>query len=117
MFQNRLILIIRVFFEFTDGRIDFEKCQFWSIFWTDFFQLHLYASIYGNPPFSIYNIFSMTVLQIELVLKFLQKAALSLREPYYLKAPSAKLSGKDRVKSSINLRSKNPVIPIFFKFS
>jgi len=31
------------------------------------------------------------------VLKFLQKAALSLREPYYLKAPSAKLSGKDRV--------------------
>jgi hypothetical protein len=30
-------------------------------------------------------------------LKFLQKAALSLREPYYLKAPSAKLSGKDRV--------------------
>ena len=34
--------------------------------------------------------------QIELVLKFLQKAALSLREPYFLKAPSAKLSGKDR---------------------
>ncbi len=30
------------------------------------------------------------------VLKFLQKAALSLREPYYLKAPSIKLSGKDR---------------------
>jgi len=29
-------------------------------------------------------------------LKFLQKAALSLREPYYLKAPSIKLSGKDR---------------------
>ena len=34
--------------------------------------------------------------QIELVLKFLQKAALSLREPYFLKAPSVKLSGKDR---------------------
>ncbi len=34
--------------------------------------------------------------QIELVLKFLQKAALSLREPYFLKAPSTKLSGKDR---------------------
>lgn len=34
--------------------------------------------------------------QIELVLKFLQKAALSLREPYFLKAPSIKLSGKDR---------------------
>ena len=31
-----------------------------------------------------------------MVLKFLQKAALSLREPYFLKAPSAKLSGKDR---------------------
>ncbi len=42
--------------------------------------------------FSLKNCF-----QIELVLKFLQKAALSLREPYYLKAPSAKLSGKDRV--------------------
>ncbi len=39
----------------------------------------------------------LTLFQIELVLKFLQKAALSLREPYYLKAPSAKLSGKDRV--------------------
>ena len=37
-----------------------------------------------------------SVQQIDLVLKFLQKAALSLREPYYLKAPSAKLSGKDR---------------------
>jgi hypothetical protein len=34
--------------------------------------------------------------QIELVLKFLQKAALSLREPYFLKAPNGKLSGKDR---------------------
>ena len=34
--------------------------------------------------------------QIDLVLKFLQKAALSLREPYFLKAPSSKLSGKDR---------------------
>ncbi len=34
--------------------------------------------------------------QIDLVLKFLQKAALSLREPYFLKAPSIKLSGKDR---------------------
>ena len=34
--------------------------------------------------------------QTEEVLKFLQKAALSLREPYYLKAPSNKLSGKDR---------------------
>ena len=30
------------------------------------------------------------------MLKFLQKAALSLREPYFLKAPSVKLSGKDR---------------------
>ena len=30
------------------------------------------------------------------MLKFLQKAALSLREPYFLKAPSSKLSGKDR---------------------
>ena len=39
------------------------------------------------------------MFQIELVLKFLQKAALSLREPYYLKAPSAKLSGKDRVRT------------------
>ena len=29
-------------------------------------------------------------------LQILQKAALSLREPYFLKAPSAKLSGKDR---------------------
>merc|ERR1719242_2555489 len=34
--------------------------------------------------------------QIDLVLKFLQKAALSLRESYMLKAPSAKLSGKDK---------------------
>ena len=34
--------------------------------------------------------------QIELVLKFLQKASLSLREPYTFKAPSCKLSGKDR---------------------
>ena len=34
--------------------------------------------------------------QIELVLKFLQKASLSLREPYVFKAPSCKLSGKDR---------------------
>lgn len=34
--------------------------------------------------------------QIELVLKFLQKAALSLREPYPFKAPSCKLNGKDR---------------------
>merc|ERR1712226_958270 len=32
----------------------------------------------------------------DLVLKFLQKAALSLRESYMLKAPSAKLSGKDK---------------------
>ena len=39
----------------------------------------------------------LLIFQIDLVLKFLQKAALSLREPYYLKAPSAKLSGKDRV--------------------
>ena len=29
-------------------------------------------------------------------LQILQKAALSLREPYFLKAPSVKLSGKDR---------------------
>ncbi|XP_040571804.1 tubulin polyglutamylase TTLL5 [Lepeophtheirus salmonis] len=36
------------------------------------------------------------VVQVDLVLKFLQKAALSLREPYFLKAPSIKLSGKDR---------------------
>ena len=35
-------------------------------------------------------------VQIDLVLKFLQKAALSLREPYFLKAPSIKLGGKDR---------------------
>lgn len=34
--------------------------------------------------------------QLELILKFVQKAALSLREPYFLKAPSVKLSGKDR---------------------
>ena len=34
--------------------------------------------------------------QIELVLKFLQKASLSLREPYVFKAPSCKLNGKDR---------------------
>jgi len=34
--------------------------------------------------------------QIELVLKFLQKAALSLRESYMLKAPNSKLCGKDK---------------------
>ena len=34
--------------------------------------------------------------QIDLVLKFLQKAALSLRESYILKAPNNKLSGKDK---------------------
>merc|ERR1711902_90637 len=34
--------------------------------------------------------------QIDLVLKFLQKAALSLRESYILKAPNSKLSGKDK---------------------
>jgi len=34
--------------------------------------------------------------QIDLVLKFLQKAALSLRESYMLKAPNSKLSGKDK---------------------
>jgi len=34
--------------------------------------------------------------QIDLVLKFLQKAALSLRESYMLKPPSTKLSGKDK---------------------
>ena len=38
--------------------------------------------------------FNLLFSQIELVLKFLQKAALSLREPYFLKAPSVKLSGK-----------------------
>ncbi|QQP38658.1 Tubulin polyglutamylase TTLL5like [Caligus rogercresseyi] len=39
---------------------------------------------------------SNDLIQVDLVLKFLQKAALSLREPYFLKAPSVKLSGKDR---------------------
>ena len=34
--------------------------------------------------------------QIDLVLKFLQKAALSLRESYMLKAPNSKLCGKDK---------------------
>lgn len=34
--------------------------------------------------------------QADLILKFLQKAALSLRDPYYLKAPSTKLNSKDR---------------------
>lgn len=34
--------------------------------------------------------------QIEVVLKFLQKAALSLREPYILKKPNGNLGGKDK---------------------
>ena len=34
--------------------------------------------------------------QTGLVLKFLQKAALSLRDSYMLKSPSTKLSGKDK---------------------
>ena len=58
------------------------------------FSVYLQCLLQRLSDFDVEN--GSDLSQIDLVLKFLQKAALSLREPYYLKAPSIKLSGKDR---------------------
>ncbi|TRY73203.1 hypothetical protein TCAL_16885 [Tigriopus californicus] len=58
------------------------------------FSVYLHCILQRLSDFDVDN--GSDLGQIDLVLKFLQKAALSLREPYFLKAPSIKLSGKDR---------------------
>ena len=54
------------------------------------FSVYLQCLLQRLSDFDVEN--GSDLSQIDLVLKFLQKAALSLREPYYLKAPNGRAS-------------------------